>query len=67
MAARAGLGVGYGRAAWFGGTIMAWPVGLYVLASGRLVLVDTELKATIGDAGGIESETTEPLPTDTGG
>lgn len=65
MAARMGMDVGYGRAVWLGGTILAWPIGLYVLATGRLVLVDTDLSATTDDDG-LEAKPEEPLSTDAG-
>lgn len=51
MAARAGMEIGYGRAVWLGGTTFAWPVGLYVLATGRLVLVGPDLPAETDDVG----------------
>ena len=65
IAARAGMNVGYCRAVWFGGTIVAWPIGLYVLATGRLVLVDTDPSATTEKASG-EAQTDKPLSTETG-
>lgn len=43
-ARKTGMGVGYARVVWLGGTIIAWPIGLYVLASGRLVLVNDETR-----------------------
>lgn len=42
VAGNISMDIGYARIVWLGGTIVAWPVGLYVLASGRLVLVDDE-------------------------
>lgn len=35
----------YARLVWLGGTIVAWPIGLFVLITGRLVLVDGETTA----------------------
>lgn len=50
LADRVGMSIGYGRLVWFGGTFIAWPVGLYVLATGRLVLVDVaRQEADAGD------------------
>ncbi|MGI9486633.1 MAG: hypothetical protein ACR2RF_12285 [Geminicoccaceae bacterium] len=62
MATRAGMDVGYGRVVWFGGTIMAWPIGLYVLATGRLVLPDPS--ATTENASG-KAKTDKPQSTET--
>lgn len=37
MARNVGMDAGYGRLVWAAGTTIAWPVGLYVLITGRLV------------------------------
>lgn len=65
LATRTGLDVGYGRAIWFGGTFFAWPIGLYVLATGRLVLADVDLQAEPVDDG-TKAETDKSLTTETG-
>ena len=65
MATRAGMDVGYGRVVWFGGTMMAWPIGLFVLATGRLLLVHTEPSATTEYACG-KAKTDKPQSTETG-
>lgn len=38
VACRMGIQLHYARSLWIIGTIVAWPVGLYVLLTGRLVL-----------------------------
>ncbi|MGI9416521.1 MAG: hypothetical protein ACR2RA_01655 [Geminicoccaceae bacterium] len=42
LAERLGFSPVYARLIWLGGTIVAWPIGLVVLTTGRLVLVDGE-------------------------
>jgi hypothetical protein len=42
VAARLEMPPGYARALWIIGTIVAWPAGLYVLLTGRLVLPGSE-------------------------
>jgi len=51
QASRVGMSIAYGRLVWLYGTFIAWPIGLYVLATGRLVLVDAVArKADANDA-----------------
>lgn len=51
MAARARIPVVYALAVWLGGTTIAWPIGLYVLATGRLILVGNAISlAVVGKA-----------------
>ncbi len=45
VATRLGISLSYARTLWTIGTIIAWPVGLYVLATGRLVLVNGDPNA----------------------
>ncbi|MGI9452776.1 MAG: hypothetical protein ACR2QH_19375 [Geminicoccaceae bacterium] len=42
VADRMGMPLSYARILWFFGTIIAWPIGLYVLATGRLVFPTRE-------------------------
>lgn len=42
VATRLGMPLNYARTLWFIGTIITWPVGLYVLSTGRLVLPTKE-------------------------
>ncbi|MEZ5932485.1 MAG: hypothetical protein R3F54_11110 [Alphaproteobacteria bacterium] len=42
VAAALGMSSGYAQAVWLGGTLIAWPIGLYVFAAGRLLLVAPE-------------------------
>ncbi len=63
MATRTGVNVGYGRAVWFCGTVFFWPIGVFVLATGRLVLVDAVPPAATDDAS-TKRGTGETLPTD---
>ena len=44
MAERYGMGGGYAYAIWLVSTIVAWPIGLYVLTTGRLLLVHSQSK-----------------------
>lgn len=60
LGARTGLSAGYGRAVWFGGTLFAWPIGLYVLITGRLVFADADRWA--GTDGGSEKAETDKAP-----
>ncbi|MEM8948172.1 MAG: hypothetical protein AAGA21_03685 [Pseudomonadota bacterium] len=48
-AACLGMKIDYGRAVWLFGTVIAWPVGLYVLVTGRLILVEKDRRNTAGD------------------
>ena len=56
----------YGRAVWFGGTVIAWPIGLYVLATGRLFLVEKNLRKHAGDVS-IKATPKDPMSPETGG
>ena len=46
VARRLGMPLNYARTLWLVGTIVAWPVGLYVLSTGRLVLPVKEYAPT---------------------
>lgn len=49
IAGRHGMSRRCAGASWLGGTLIAWPVGLYVLATGRLVLVDVRKPSVKAD------------------
>ncbi len=61
MAAQSGMNAGYGRVVWFCGTVIAWPIGVFVLATGRLVLAGIDPSAV--DDAGAKQRMEEPLPT----
>jgi len=51
MAGRMGMSSRYGRQIWLIGTTLAWPIGLFVLATGKLLLISPQaLAAPCGDA-----------------
>lgn len=50
LADRVGMTTGYARSVWLGGTFIAWPIGLFVLATDRLILVDAERRSTAVDS-----------------
>lgn len=59
VASRLDMKLSYARALWVTGTIIAWPVGLYVLSTGRLVL-PTKVHASVSDLSAVKS--TQPMP-----
>lgn len=57
LANTAGMHRNYAQAVWFSGTLIAWPIGLYVLATGRLVLGNDDLlTAAAGQSDATESQ-----------